>query len=288
MEPRIENVGGARSVLFVPGDRPDRFAKAAASGADLIVLDLEDAVAPDAKSAARDAVDGWLSAGRQAVVRVNGTDTPWFTDDVAVASAHQCAVMLPKALGAEHVALVARRLPCRIPLIALIETASGIQAAGEICAADRIAAVAFGSIDLSAELGIRPDDRQALLHARSVVVLAAAAGKPAPWDGVTTAVHDDEAVRADAAHAAQLGFGGKLCIHPRQVAIVNAQFEPSPAEQAWAQRVLDAAADSRGSACVIDGCMVDKPVLDRAARLLARARNGESRAACGHLEGNSN
>ncbi|MGX9670553.1 HpcH/HpaI aldolase/citrate lyase family protein [Mycobacterium sp. HM-7] len=286
MNSGIENLGSARSVLFVPGDRPDRFAKAAASGADLIVLDIEDSVAPEGKRAARGAIDGWLGTGRQAVVRINGTDTPWFTEDVAMTAAHRCAVMLPKVCGADHVAAVARRLPSRIPLIALIETAPGIQAAGEICAADRIAAVAFGSIDLGTELGIRPDDRQALLHARSAVVLAAAAaGRPAPWDGVTTAVHDDEAVRADAAHAAQLGFGGKLCIHPRQVAIVNAEFEPSPAEQAWAQRVLDAAADGSGAARVVDGCMVDKPVIDRAVRLLARARNRELRAACGQLEG---
>ncbi len=273
MEPRSDNLGSARSVLFVPGDRPDRFAKAVASGADLIVLDLEDAVAPGAKSDARAAVDRWLAAGRQAIVRINGTDTPWFIDDIAMTAAHQCAVMLPKAGSADHIATVAGRLPDRIPLIALIETAAGIRAAGEICAADRTAAVAFGSIDLSTELGIRPDDRQALLHARSAVVLAAAAARrPAPWDGVTTAVHDDEVVRADAAHAEQLGFGGKLCIHPRQVPIVNAEFQPSPAELAWAQRVLDAAATGRGAAWVVDGCMVDKPVIDRAVQLLARHR----------------
>lgn len=286
MERRIENLDCARSVLFVPGDRPDRFTKAAACGADLVVLDLEDAVAPDAKSTARDAVDRWLGTGRQAVVRINGTGTPWFDDDVAMAAAHQCAVMLPKTSSAEHVSTVARLLPSRIPLIALIETALGVLAAGEICAANRIAAVAFGSIDLSAELGIRPDDRQALLHARSSVVLAAAAARrPAPWDGVTTAVHDDEAVRDDAAHAGQLGFGGKLCIHPRQVAIVNAEFQPSSAEQALAHRVLDAAAVGGGAACVVDGCMVDKPVIDRAVRLLARVRNDEPLPSGGQLEG---
>lgn len=282
----MEQLGSARSVLFVPGDRPDRFAKAATSGADVIVLDLEDAVAPDAKRAARDAVDRWLGTGQRAIVRINGTDTAWCADDVAMASAHQCAVMLPKAHCADHVATVARQLPGRVPLIALIESASGICAAAEICAADRIAAVAFGSIDLSVELGVRPDDREALAYARSAVVLAAAAARrPAPWDGVTTAVHDDEAVRTDAADAEKLGFGGKLCIHPRQVAIVNAQFQPSPAEQAWAQRVLDATAASRGAACVVDGGMVDKPVVDRAVRLLARARSDEPLASSGQVEG---
>ncbi|MUL67876.1 CoA ester lyase [Mycobacterium sp. CBMA 234] len=269
----IENLADARSVLFVPGDRPDRFAKAAASGADLIVLDLEDAVAPDAKSTARDAVDRRLSTSPQVIVRINATDTAWFAADIAMVSRYPCAVMLPKTHSAEHVTTVAEHLAPATPVIALIETAAGIQRAAEICACEPVVRAAFGSIDLSAELGIDPDDRQALLHARSTLVLAAAAaGQPAPWDGVSTVVHEDESVAADASRAARVGFGGKLCIHPRQVPIVNAQFQPSPAEQAWAQQVLAAVAACDGGACLVDGRMVDKPVIDRAARLMARAR----------------
>lgn len=260
----------ARSLLFVPGDRPERFVKAAVSGADAIVIDLEDAVATTAKDEARKAADRWLASGRDAVIRVNGTGTDWHGEDVAMAARHRCAVMIPKAHSAAHIAEVRTRLPGATPVVALIETAAGIAAAAEICAVDGVVRAAFGSIDLAAELGIDPDDDESMRYARSsLVVAAAAAARPAPLDGVTTVVDDDGPVTADAARAARLGFGGKLCIHPRQAAIVNACFSPSADDLTWARRVRAAA---EGGVCAVDGRMVDKPVLERAAKILARER----------------
>ncbi|BCO81759.1 citryl-CoA lyase [Mycobacterium paraintracellulare] len=274
---------GARSLLFVPGDRPDRFAKAAASGADAVVLDLEDAVAPEAKGNARDAVAEWLAAGATSVVRINGTGTDWHDEDLAMVARRECGVMVPKARSAAHLAEISGQLPTDTPLIALIETAPGVLAAAEICAADAVARAAFGSVDLGAELGIDPDDHDCLQYARSALVMgSAAAGRAAPLDGVTTAVHNDGAVSADAARAVRLGFGGKLCIHPRQVGIVNSRFSPSADELAWARRVVAAAAD--GGVRTVDGRMVDKPVIDRAARSLARTDEAFSReASVGYL-----
>ncbi|MEH3139705.1 MAG: CoA ester lyase [Mycobacterium kyogaense] len=265
-------------MLFVPGDRPERFGKAAASGADAIVLDLEDAVGSEAKDAARAAVDTWL--GEQdgtvaTVVRINGTETQWHAEDVAMLAPHGCAVMLPKASCAAQVSDVAATLGGVGGLVALIETAGGVLAAQQISTADGVVRTAFGSVDLAAELGVSPDDRDAMHHARATVILAAAAaGRPAPLDGVTTATSDEDQLRGDTRYAARLGFGGKLCIHPRQIEIVNHGFSPSDTEVAWARTVVEAAGGD--GVCVVEGRMVDKPVVDRAVRILARVATAES------------
>ena len=267
----LSALADARSVLFVPGDRRSLFDKAARSGAGAIVLDLEDAVAPAAKDSARAAVGDWLGAGGTGVVRINGTDTEWHDQDVAMVARQRCPVMVPKVCSAAQLAEVAARLPAATELIALIETAAGVLAAAEISAFPGVVRTAFGSVDLAADLGINPEDDAALAYARSALVLAAAAsGKPAPLDGVTTVVDDDRRVEADAARAMRLGFGGKLCIHPRQVGIVNIGFSPSAEEVTWARRVVGA---SEGGVTVVDGQMVDEPVIRRAMRILA-PRNG--------------
>ncbi len=253
-------IADARSFLFVPGDRPDRFAKAEAAGADVVVLDLEDAVAPSAKEAARDHVVAWLAAGHAAVVRVNAAGTPWHADDVAAAGA-ATAVMVPKAERPEDLDVHPSVLP-------LVETARGIAAAAELCAAPGVVRPVFGSIDFAADIGVDPLSRTALLHARSTLVLAAAvAGCAPPVDGVTTALSDVDAVRADTRHAAELGCTGKLCVHPGQVPVVHEAFRPSAEEVAWARSVL-AAGDG---VTAVDGRMVDRPVLLRARRILDRA-----------------
>ncbi|WP_293018766.1 CoA ester lyase [Mycolicibacterium sp.] len=250
--------------MFVPGDRPERFAKAAGCGADGIVLDLEDAVEPARKPSARRNVADWLARGGVGMVRINGAETPWYTDDLAMIAEYGCPVMVPKA---EPEMLRAARLAA--PVIALIETAAGVLVAAEICAVETVVRAAFGSVDLAAELGVDPEAHEALRYARSAVVLgAAAAGQQAPLDGVTTDLQDENILKADVAQAVRLGFGGKLCIHPRQVAHVNEQFAPSAEEMDWAQRVVAVAAD--GGARVVGGKMVDKPVVDRARRILAR------------------
>lgn len=215
-------------------------------------------------------VNAFLATGIGVVVRVNGTDTPWFADDLVALEGARCAVMVPKAHSVSQLQTVAGGLTPGTPLIALIETAEGVNAATAICGVDTVVRAAFGSIDLGAELGVDPEVHEALHYARSAVVLgSAAAGCAAPLDGVTTDLREDGRLTGDVANARRLGFGGKLCIHPRQVAVVNEQFSPSTEELKWAQRVVAVASD--GGACVIDGKMVDKPVVARATRILFRA-----------------
>lgn len=237
------------------------------------MLDLEDAVAPDHKDVARAAVAEFLgAAATPVVVRINGTDTAWCAEDLAAVRGHDCAVMVPKAHSAAQLAEVSATIGPDVPLIALIETAAGVHACASVCGVGAVVRAAFGSIDLAAELGVDPDAADALQYARSSVVLGSAvAGCAAPLDGVTTDVSGDTALLCDVASAVRLGFGGKLCIHPSQVVTVNESFSPSDAEVQWAQRVLAAA--SEGHVCVVDGRMVDKPVVDRARRIVSRSSN---------------
>jgi len=261
-----------RSLLFVPGDRPERFAKALASGADAVIVDLEDAVAPAAKVAARDALAAHLVVRAGVVLRINGRDTPWFDDD-ARAAAHPAivAVMCPKTSSADDIAALRSRCGDK-PVLALIETARGLAGIGGIAAAPGVARLVFGSIDFQLDMDIE-DDGDALQPFRAQLVLASrVAGLSAPVDGVTTATDDAATLARDSRRARASGFGGKLCIHPRQVAAVNAAFTPSPEQLAWALRVVAAAQASAGAAVAVDGKMVDAPVFARASRLLAAVR----------------
>lgn len=258
----------ARSWLFVPGDRPDRFAKAAASGADVVICDLEDAVAPEAKAAARSAVADWLGAGGQAVVRVNAGSTPWFDDDVAALAGAPglLGVMLPKAEDPAAVAGAAAR--AQAPVVALVESALGVLRASDIAAA--AARIAFGSLDFALDIDADHDDDAALLLARGTLVLAArAAGRPAPIDGVTTALDDPQAAARDAARARRLGFAGKLCIHPRQIEPIHRAFAPTDEQIEWAQQIIAAYGDgTAGAVRSSRGELIDAPVLRRAQTIL--------------------
>jgi len=256
--------------LFVPGDRPDRFAKAAGAGTDTVIIDLEDSVAPGGKDTARAALAEALAGltGVQLWLRVNAVGTRWHEADVGLARQLQVdAVMLPKTESPEMLAAVRQQLRADQALVALVETARGIHAAEPIAAAsDRMA---FGSVDYALDLGCQPS-REAFLLPRSRLVLAARlAGRPAPLDGVTAQTDDAERVGADSAHAFGLGFGGKLLIHPRQIGPARAAFAPTPEDVAWARRVLAGARD--GAAVALDGEMVDAPVLERARGILERA-----------------
>lgn len=260
-------IANARTLLFVPGDRPGRFAKAVASGADGVILDLEDAVAAPDKDAARSHVAQWLTGCLAAVVRINAVDTPWFAEDLAALHGSSCTVMLPKA-SADGVGAVVDCLGEQTRVLALVETAAGLVQASSIGALPQVIRLAFGSVDFSTEIGVQSDDREALLHARSVMVLAsAAAGLAPPLDGVTTDLTSGEAARSDAGYASRFGFTGKLCIHPVQIAPVHSAFQPDPAQLSWARAVLEGTA---GGASKVDGHMVDAPVLKRARRLLDR------------------
>lgn len=264
-----DEIAAARSMLFVPGDRPDRFAKAAASGADVVVLDLEDAVGAAGKVGARRHVRAWLDAGGRALVRINGVGTTWFDDDVRALAGVVSAVMLPKAASAADLARLPARLGPGTAVVPLIETAEGVLAARAVCAAEPVVRPAFGSLDLAAELGVPPRS-ETLLHARATLVIAAAAcGTAGPVDGVTTELDDEETLITETRHASDLGFTGKLCVHPRQIDPVHWALAPTQAEIRWARNVIKAAS---AGAVAHDGSMVDRPVLARAHRLLARAR----------------
>lgn len=224
----LQQIATARSLLFVPGGRPDRFQKAVASGADTIVLDLEEAVAPHDKSSAREHVDRWLASGGVGAVRINGLESPWHTEDMDMVSAHRCPLVLPKVHGVGDVHAVAHRLSDGVPIVPLIETAAGVLEATAICSAADVVRVAFGGVDLGTELGVDPRHRGAMSVPRAMVVLASArSGLAPPVDGVSTDLSDSERFVSDAEYARGLGFGGKLCIHPRQVAVVNGAFSPS-------------------------------------------------------------
>ncbi|URI09936.1 CoA ester lyase [Aquincola tertiaricarbonis] len=261
----------ARSYLFVPASRPERIAKALASGADAVVVDLEDAVPPEAKATARAQLQAWLEGPQAApvVLRINGCDTQEFGDDLALCRHPQvAAVMLPKAERPEDIARVA---DTGRPVLALVETAAAIDALRAIASAPGVQRLVFGSIDFQLDLGIDGEGEELLFFRSQIVLASRLARLQPPVDGVSTALDDEALLRADSERARRLGFGAKLCIHPRQVAAVNAAFTPDAQAVQWAQRVLQAAADAGGAAVALDGRMIDKPVILRAQDILARA-----------------
>lgn len=254
-----------RTLLFVPANRPERFAKAAASGADAIILDLEDAVPVDAKSDARDALATDFT-DRPVLLRVNADKTPWHDADVEYARSLPFeAIVLPKAEDPVSVERFAGEV--QKPVIALIESARGLTNARQIAEAKGVVQLAFGSVDFCADLGCA-HKRDILLPARfELVVASRLAGIAAPIDGVTVEVRSPEKARDDALHARDLGMGGKLCIHPAQIEPVISAFRPTEDEIAWARKVLS----SGDGAVSVDGAMVDEPVRIRARAILASA-----------------
>jgi citrate lyase subunit beta/citryl-CoA lyase len=266
-----------RSYLFVPGDRPERFAKALASAAHQVVIDLEDAVSPDAKVAAREGLARWLaselSEGDKArvMVRVNAFGTAWHDDDVAMLrNAALVNVMVPKAESAQQIDDIAARCSTGVALVALIESVAGVVRMRDIASAKSVARLAFGSFDYCVDAGIEGMGRELDAVRSAFVVESRHAGLPAPVEGVTLAIDDAALITEDVALGRSFGFGGKLCIHPKQVDAVNSGFAPSEADKAWAQRVLDKLAQSPPGAFAVDGKLVDKPILDRARRIAAR------------------
>lgn len=272
-----QRIGAAVTALFVPGNRPDRFLKAARSGADVVIIDLEDAVAPEAKESALGSVlDGLDSGTVRALIRVNAMDSPWFDHELSALLALTApaeallGIMVPKSENAEALEHLASRLialPGRPALVPLIETAAGIVAVQQIAAIDGVTRLAFGALDFAADIESSLDN-EALLHARShLVVQSRAARIAAPLDSPSTDLQDLDAVLGDARYARGLGFGGKLCIHPAQVPAVEEAFAPTEEELRWARSIIRAG----DGAVRIDGQMVDRPVVERAERLLARA-----------------
>jgi citrate lyase subunit beta/citryl-CoA lyase len=267
----------ARTYLFVPGNRPERFAKALASGADAVVLDLEDAVALQAKGEARDAIARWADTAthgerERVVVRVNDATTGGFADDLRLVSEARLAhVMLPKAETAAQVDEVTAVVP-QARVLALLETAEGIGNARAVATAQAVSRLVFGTLDLALDLGLDiAESSEPLVYAAGCLVVASRiAGLAAPVAGVTPQLDDEARLLLDFTWARRHGFGAKLCIHPRQVAPLHAALAPSTAELDWAQRVLAAEAASPGAA-QLDGRMIDRPVVLQAQRSLRRA-----------------
>lgn len=273
----------ARSFLFVPGDRPERFAKALASGADAVILDLEDAVAPAAKEGARAAIaQAWatLTAAQrsQVLLRTNAAGTPWQAGDRALAA--QLATqglggLVPaKAESADDLAALAQACP-GVPILPLIESARGLDALPAIARAPQVLRLVFGHLDFQSDLGMAcgPDEAELLPARWAVVLQSRLAGLAAPVDGVTTALDDPAILTADTQRSRRLGFGAKLCIHPAQVLGMHRALAPSAAECDWARRVLaavEAAGNGPGAGAIrVDGRMVDAPVIALARRHLA-------------------
>lgn len=268
----------ARSFLFVPGNRPERFAKALASGADAVIVDLEDAVPLDAKDTARDALlVAWsgLDAAERArlLVRVNQAGTPWHEADLtAVASLSGLgAVMLPKAENAQQIEHAFRA--SGVPVLPLIESAEGVGLMDAIARAAGVLCLGLGHIDLQADLGMScgPDEAELAPIRVALVVASRRAGLSAPVDGVTTATTDADVLARDAQRSRRFGFGAKLCIHPAQVAGVHQALAPTEVECDWARRVLAAELAAGGGAFSVDGKMVDPPVLLLARKILQTA-----------------
>ena len=290
----------ARSLLFVPATSDRKIDKAYSSGADGVILDLEDAVALSEKPAARAALAAIVAQPRLSPtwVRVNASTTPHcYADILAVCVPGIFGVVLPKAESAEEIRMIdwvmtqlemARELPQGgITLMAIVETARGLEAVSAIAkSSPRLRRLVFGAVDLAADLGIDlEDDAGATAQARFAIACAScAAGIAAPMDTAFTNIQDLEALRATSIRARGLGYRGKCCIHPVQVEVVNAVFTPSAEDISRAQRIVAAfeAAERSGAAAVsMDGFMIDYPVADKARRLLASVpgANGDRKPA---------
>ena len=272
----------ARSFLFVPANRPERYAKALASGADAVIVDLEDAVAPADKPAARQALlqaFAGLDAAQRArlVVRINAAGSSWHLDDVlalrALVSQGLSALMLSKAESPAALAEVAAAMGQSCALLPLIESVAGWDAVDALAACPQVLRLVFGHLDFQADAGLAcAADEAELVPVRLALVLASRrAALAAPVDGISPGTQDMTQLTLDAARGRRGGFGAKLCIHPAQVALVNAAFAPSAGELDRARRVVAAFAAAGGGVFILDGHMVDAPVLRLAQRTLALA-----------------
>jgi len=269
----------ARSILFVPGHRPDRFAKALATGADAVVIDLEDAVPAAEKPAARAAALARPAApeGIALGIRMNPLPTADGIADLAalLGAAAPDFLMLPKVEAPEELRIVARAFAGhpRVPqLVALIESAEGLAHAAAIAAEPGCAALGFGGVDLAADLGCQVAWEPLLPHRGALVAAAARSGRGLV-DVPFLALDDEAGLAEETRRVAALGFTAKLAIHPRQVATIQSVLTPTPEQADWARRILAALDQAAGGVCVVDGKMVDLPVARAARRVLARTRS---------------
>lgn len=259
-----------RSYLFVPASRPERIEKAFNAGAGAVIVDLEDAVSPSDKETARESLRKHLLPGRGVYVRINGADTPWFEQDLQLCkSPGVSGVLLPKAESREVVETVANAIGKDRLLLPLIETARGIDKAREMAATGLVQRFGFGSIDFQVDLRIDGEGEELLYFRSQIVLVSRLENLLPPVDGVTVVFDNEEIIRAETSRGRRLGFGGKLCIHPKQVPVVNGCYRPPEDLVDWARRVIEATDKSNGAAVAVDGKMVDVPVILRAREILS-------------------
>jgi len=260
-----------RSALFLPASNPRAIEKARGLAADVVILDLEDAVAPEAKTGAREAAMAAASQGfgtREMVIRVNGLDTEWGAADLAAVRGTAATVLVPKIRNAGDVRICRDHLGSRTPLWIMIETCEALGRLQDIAEAD-VQGFVLGVNDLALEMGARPGSDRAWLAPVQAIVLAAARSRGlVALDGVCNDSSDDVRLEAECAAAAAMGYDGKSLIHPRQIDICNAAFGPDAAEIEWATRVRDAFASSDGGVIQVDGKMVEALHLIQAERIL--------------------
>jgi citrate lyase subunit beta/citryl-CoA lyase len=272
----------ARSLLFLPATSPQLLAKATERGADALIVDLEDSVPPARKAEARPMATAALrdlaARGAELLLRVNAGPALWEDDIAAIPPGIAVTVMLPKVEAAAQVEALAARIAARgqdAAIAALIETPRGVLEAARIAASSpRLCALGFGAEDYAAAIGLAPAPPSLGVPAQMVGIAAHAHGL-AFWGlaGSIAETVDMDAFGALVRLSRQFGFTGSVCIHPRQVPVVNAGFGPSPDEIAWARRVVAAAEEARSrgeGALLLDGRMIDRPIEDRARRWLAR------------------
>ena len=277
----MQNLSLTRSLLFTPADRPDRFTKGPSSGADGVVLDLEDGVGLPAKPAARKAALAFFAdhpvaapSGFVWALRLNHVTTQAGLEDLlALRDANKPAVVvLPKTESVAEIEIALAHLSANgaPTIVALIESGRGLAAAEEIATHPAVAALAFGGADLAADLHATLT-WEPMLFARSRIVQAAASAGIAAWDVPFLDIHDLGGLKRETGAAKALGYVCKLAIHPAQIAPINAVFTPSESELARAQRVVSAFVAADGGACQVDGKMVDAPVVKAARRTVALA-----------------
>ena len=259
-----------RTALYVPGDRPDRFDKAVASGADIVILDLEDAVGPDHKVEARSNVVWWLRARnprmRTVQVRVNAAETPWHLDDVT-ALPDDVPIRLPKVESATALAVLEGRT-----VHALIESATGLERAYDIASHPLVATVALGEADLVADTGVVAEVGLDWMRTR-LVVAARAADLPAPLMSAYADIPDLQGLAESCKRGRELGFWGRTAVHPSQIAVIASAFTVEESDARWARSVVEAVEAASGGVAVLDsGAMVDEAMVRRARELLARGR----------------
>lgn len=262
-----------RSLLFVPGARPDRFEKALGAGADVVCIDLEDGTPPHQKEEARAAAAAFRSEGR-AGVRINGVGTPEFEADcAAIRQAERCAlIMVPKLESVEQVAIVRERLgPDHAPLWVVIESAEGLRHAWGIAAAEGVSGVLFGGADYSVDIG-SDMEWDALAFARGALVAACARAGVQLLDVPYLDIRDEAGLSASTLRVRAMGFTGRACIHPDQVAGVNAAFTPTEAQVAHARKVIETFEAAAGGPALLNGKLIDLPILRAANRILENIR----------------